>query len=213
MRKVESMMKQLMALLAGVWFSLNVLAQEAPDVLVKRVTEDVLKVVREDKTLQGADKSKLIALVDAKVLPYFDFQRMTALALGKEWRRATPQQKARLSEEFRNLLVRTYANSFDGYRGQKLRYLPFKMSAGETDVYVRTEVLQPGAKPIQVDYNLELQGSDWKVYDVIIAGISLVTNYRDQFTQEVRASGIDGLIASLAAKNASLEATIKTGSK
>ncbi|MDD2884607.1 MAG: ABC transporter substrate-binding protein [Dechloromonas sp.] len=205
------MMKKILTLLAGLLLSFSVLAQEAPDALVKRVTEDVLKIVREDKTLQGADKSKLIALVDAKVLPNFDFQRMTALALGKEWRKATPQQKMRLSEEFRNLLVRTYANSFDGYRGQRIRYLPFTMSAGETDVYVRTEVLQPGAKPVQIDYNLELQSGGWKVYDVIIAGISLVTNYRDQFTREVRANGIDGLIASLATKNDTLEASAKAG--
>lgn len=201
------MMKKLLALMLGLLCSLSVLAQEAPDVLIKRVTEEVLKIVREDKSLQGADKSKLIALVDAKVLPNFDFQRMTALALGKDWRKASPQQKARLSEEFRNLLVRTYANSFEGYRGQRVRYLPFKMNSGETDVYVHTEVLQPGAKPVQIDYNLELQSGGWKVYDVIIAGISLVTNYRDQFTQEVRTSGIDGLIASLVAKNDTLEAS------
>ncbi|MDR2837633.1 MAG: ABC transporter substrate-binding protein, partial [Azonexus sp.] len=143
--------------------------------------------------------------VDQKVLPNFNFTRMTALAVGRDWRTASPQQQQQLTEQFKTLLVRTYANALTSYRDQKVVYRPFKMKPDETDVLVRTEVQQPGSKPVQLDYSLELKDGAWKVYDVTVAGISLVTNYRDQFMQEVRNGGIDGLIASISAKNRSLE--------
>lgn len=188
--------------------ALSVQAEESPDALIRQVTEDVLDIIRKDKDIQSGDTHKAIDLVDKKVLPHFDFKHMTALAVGKDWRKATSQQQQQLSAEFRTLLVRTYSNALTGYKNQKVIYKPFKMNAGETDVLVRTEIAQPGSKAVQLDYSLEKLESGWKIYDVSVAGISLVTNYRDQFGQEVRNSGIDGLIATLVAKNKSLEATL-----
>lgn len=199
------MMKKFFALVAAVCLSLPVFAQQAPNELVQQVTDDVLEIIRKDREIQNGSTAKVIDLVDQKVLPHFNFLRMTALAVGKDWRKANPQQQQQLAAEFKTLLVRTYANALTGYRNQKVVYKPFKMKPEETDVLVRTEVQQPGNKPIQLDYSLERRDSGWKVYDVTVAGISLVTNYRDQFAQEVRAGGIDGLIASIAAKNRSLE--------
>jgi phospholipid transport system substrate-binding protein len=198
-------MKRLFALFAALFLSLAAFAQEAPDVLVKRVSEEVLEIVRKDADIRNGNTDKAIALVDQKVLPHFNFRHMTALALGKEWRKATPEQQQRLTAEFRTLLVRTYSNALNSYSDQKVVYKPFKMTPGDTDALVRTEVIQPGAKPVQIDYNLEKVDEGWKVYDVVVAGISLITNYRDQFGQEVRNGGIDGLIAAIAAKNKSLE--------
>ncbi|WP_412479093.1 phospholipid-binding protein MlaC [Azonexus sp. IMCC34839] len=202
------MMKKLFSLFAGVFLSTAVFANETPDALVQRVTDEVLDIVRKDKDIQSGNTQKAIELVDKKVLPYFNFQHMTALALGKEWKKASPQQQTQLTAEFKTLLVRTYSNALTSYKNQKIVYKPFKMADGESDVLVRTEIQQPGAKPVQLDYSLEKLDGNWKVYDVVVAGISLVTNYRDQFAQEVRANGIDGLIASIAAKNKSLEGNL-----
>lgn len=206
-------MKKIVAFLFAVLISSAVQAQEAPDVLIKQVTEDVLEIVRNDKDIQSGNTQKAIDLVDKKVLPHFNFPHMTALALGKDWRKATPQQQQQLTAEFRTLLVRTYSNALTGYKNQKIVYKPFKMNAGETDVLVRTEVLQPGSKAVQLDYSLEKLENGWKVYDMTVAGISLVTNYRDQFAQEVRNGGIDGLIATVAAKNKSLETSLVKAEK
>ncbi len=179
--------------------------EDSPDVLIKKVTEEVLTIVRQDKEIQGGNARKAIDLVEAKVLPHFNFQRMTALSMGREWSKANPEQKTRLTEEFKTLLVRTYSNALTGYRDQTIRYKPTRMPEGGGDVVVRTEILQPGSKPIQLDYALEKKPDGWKVHDVIVAGVSLVTNYRDTFTQEVRANGVDGLIQMLSAKNKQLE--------
>lgn len=200
-------MKKLFAGLLFTFLASGVGAQEqAPDAMVKSVTEDVLAAVRQDKDIQNGNTDKTIALVQTKVLPYFNFKRMTALAVGKDWNKATPQQKEELAKQFRDLLVRTYSNALSAYKDQNVRYKPFKMNPGDTEVMVRTEVNQPGARPIQLDYSLEKTEQGWKVYDVVVAGVSLVTNYRDTFSQEVRSGGIDGLIHSLTAKNKSLEA-------
>ncbi|MDR3221334.1 MAG: ABC transporter substrate-binding protein, partial [Candidatus Accumulibacter sp.] len=142
-----------------------------------------------------------IELVEAKVLPHFNFQRMTALAMGREWNKASPEQKKRLADEFRALLVRTYSNALASYKDVSVRYKPTNKPAGDAeDVVVKTEI-QSGGKPIQLDYSVKKGPDGWKVYDVIVAGVSLVTNYRDTFTQEVRANGVDGLIALLSNKN------------
>ena len=202
-------MKKIFALFFAGLVSTAALAEDAPDALVQRVTEEVLEIIRHDKDIQNGSTNKVIDLVDKKVLPHFNFQHMTALALGKEWRKATPQQQQQLTAEFKTLLVRTYSNALTSYKNQKVVYKPFKMAPSDTDVLVRTEIHQPGNKPVQLDYSLEKLDSGWKVYDVVVAGISLVTNYRDQFGQEVRNGGIDGLIASIAAKNKSLEANQK----
>jgi phospholipid transport system substrate-binding protein len=202
------MMNKLIALLFAMLFASLALAQEAPDALVKRVTEEVLDIVRKDRDIQNGNTSRVLELVDAKVIPNFNFQHMTALALGKDWRKATPAQQKQLTAEFQTLLVRTYSNALTGYKNQKVVYKQFKMKDGDTDVLVRTEVDEPGRKPVQLDYSLEKLDAGWKVYDVNVAGISLVTNYREQFAQEVRSGGIDGLIQSLAAKNKSLEGNL-----
>jgi phospholipid transport system substrate-binding protein len=183
-------------------------AQEAPDALVRRVSEEVLDIVRSDKDIQNGQSAKVIALVDAKVIPHFNFRHMTALAVGKDWRKATPEQQQQLTAEFKTLLVRTYSNSLTSYRDQKITYKPFRMNPDDRDALVRVEVQQPGHKAVQIDYNLEKLDGGWKVFDVTVAGISLVTNYREQFAQEIRNGGIDGLIASLVAKNKSLEGNL-----
>ena len=198
------MMKKLIAVVFAVLLASPALAQEAPDALVKRVTEEVLEIVRKDRDIQNGSTQKAIELVDQKVLPHFDFRHMTALAVGKDWKKASPGQQQQLTAEFKTLLVRTYSNALTSYKNQKIVYKPFRMNPGDSEVLVRTEVIQPGSKPVQIDYNLEKADAGWKVYDVVVAGISLVTNYRDQFAQEVRSGGIDGLIAAIAAKNKSL---------
>jgi len=207
------MMKKLITFLFAGFLAASACAQETPDVLIQQVTEDVLDIIRKDKDIQSGNTQKVIDLVDKKVLPHFNFQRMTALAVGKDWKKATPPQQQQLTQEFKTLLVRTYSNALTGYKNQKVVYKPFKMNAGESDVLVRTEVLQPGSKPVQLDYSLEKIEAAWKVYDVTIAGISLVTNYRDQFGQEVRNGGIDGLIATLVNKNKSLESNLAKAEK
>ena len=202
-------MKSLFSLLLGLFVLCTpALAQEeSPDVLIKRVTEDVLTIVRQDKDIQSGNTKKAIALVEAKVLPHFNFLHMTALAVGRDWREATPEQKKQLAEEFKTLLVRTYSNALTGYKDQTVRYKPTKMQNGDTDVLVRTEIVQSGNKPIALDYSLEKLPEGWKVYDVVVAGVSLVSNYRDTFAQEIRANKIDGLIKMLATKNKQNEAS------
>jgi phospholipid transport system substrate-binding protein len=179
----------------------------APDALVKTVTDEVLDIIRKDKDIQAGSTKRAIELVEQKVLPHFNFARMTALAVGKDWRRATPEQQKMLTDEFRDLLVRTYSNALTAYRNETVDYRPFKLQPGETDVTVRTQIHQPGARqPIKLDYSLERNGNGWKVYDVVVAGVSLVTNYRSSFATEIRNGGIDGLIKTLKAKNSSLQA-------
>lgn len=195
-------MKRIIATLAILTAPLLALAADlAPDVLVKDVTNDVLVIVRQDKAIQSGDTRKAVELVEAKVLPHFDFKHMTALALGREWRAATPAQQEQLTEAFKSLLVRTYSNALTQYRDQVIDFKPLRAQAEDTDVQVRTEVKQPGSKPVQIDYSLEKTAGGWKVYDVVVAGVSLVTNYRGSFAQEIKAGGIDGLIKSLQAKN------------
>jgi len=205
---LKVMMKKLIVLAFFTLLASFAQAQAAPDVLVKQVTEEVLEIVRKDRDIQNGNAKKAIELVDAKVIPHFNFQHMTALAVGKDWRKASPQQQQQLTSEFKTLLVRTYSNALTGYKNQKVVYKPFRMNPGDAEVVVRTEVQQPGNQPVQLDYSLEKLDSGWKVYDVSVAGISLVTNYRDQFGQEVRNSGIDGLIKAIATKNKSLEGNL-----
>lgn len=178
--------------------------QTAPDALVRNVTTEVLDIIRKDKDIQSGSTRRAVELVEQKVLPHFNFTRMTALAMGREWRKATPDQQKALIEEFRTLLVRTYSNALTAYKNQTVEYKPFRMQPGDKDVTVRTHINQPGGKPISLDYSLESQAEGWKVYDVVVGGVSLVTNYRESFSNEVRNSGIDGLLKSLRAKNQSL---------
>lgn len=176
----------------------------APDVLVKNVTNEVLETIRGDKEIQQGNARRITEVIEAKVLPHFNFARMTALAMGGSWRRATPDQQKQLVDQFRTLLVRTYSNGLASYRDQVIDYKPLKMQPADTEVTVRSEVKQSGAQPVQLDYSMEKSTGSWKVYDVAIGGVSLVTTYRETFTQEVRANGVDGLIKSLSDKNRQL---------
>jgi len=197
-------MKRLFAMLAGLLVTAGAVAQEiAPDTLVRNVSNDVLEIVRKDKDIQSGNTRKAVELADAKVLPHFNFAHMTKLAVGKDWRQANPAQQKILIDEFRSLLVRTYSKALTEYRNQTIDFKPLKMQPADTDVIVRTLVNQPGSKPVQIDYNLEKTDQGWKVYDIIVGGISLVTNYRGSFAQEISAGGIDGLIATLRTKNKS----------
>ena len=177
------------------------LAQEAPDALVKRVAEDVLASVRADPLIQAGNQARIREVMEVKLLPNFDFTRMTALAMGKNWRGATPEQQKRLTDEFRSLLVRTYSGAISQYRNEKIEYKPLRMSAGDTDVLVRTAVVRASGSPVQIDYSMEKTPDGWKCYDVVVAGVSLVTNYRDEFNDQIKNGGVDGLIKALADRN------------
>ena len=173
-----------------------------PDQLVKQITQETYVYVNQDPLLQKGDTSKLIEWAEKSVISNFDFNRMTRLAVGKDWRQATPEQQKQLIQEFRTLLIRTFANAFIGIsKNQTLEYLPFKMNDDQKDVVVKTLIIKPGAKPVDVNFSLEKTAESWRVYDVVLAGVSLITNYRESFTQEIRANGIDGLIKQLADKN------------
>ena len=174
---------------------------QAPDALVREVTNDVLTIVRQDQAIQAGDTNRVVDLVQVEVLPHFNFRRMTMLAVGRDWRDASAEQRAQLTEAFQTLLVRTYSNALTQYRNQTVEFRPFRMTAGDTTVRVQTEVRQAGAQAISIDYALEKTDQGWKVFDVVVAGVSLVTNYRGTFAQEIRVGGIDGLIRSLQTKN------------
>jgi phospholipid transport system substrate-binding protein len=176
----------------------------APDVLVKSVSDDVLGIVRSDKDLQAGNNAKLSVLVQDKIIPHFDFGRMAALSVGLAWRKASPEQRAQLTHEFQALLVRTYSSGLAAYRNQVVEYKPLRMNPSDTEVVVRSEIRQSGAQPVTIDYRMEKLPRGWKVFDVAIGGVSLVTTYRDSFSQEVRDNGIDALIRQLAEKNQQL---------
>jgi phospholipid transport system substrate-binding protein len=186
-------------------------ADEAPDALVKRLTTDTLQQIRSDSALKSGDMNKMMALVDARIMPNVDFQRMTASTVGPKWREATPQQKQRLQEEFKILLVRTYAGALTQVTNQEVVIKPFRGSADDQEVLVRTEV-RGGGDPIQIDYRLEKtpgEAGGWKIYNLNVLGIWLVDTYRAQFVQEINSKGIDGLISALESRNKAL-ASAKT---
>jgi phospholipid transport system substrate-binding protein len=173
---------------------------------VKNVTTEVLELISKDKEIRSGDRAKLIQVIEAKVLPHFNFTSMTALAMGQSWNKATPEQKKRLIEEFRILLVRTYASALAAYSDQRFDYRPLRAKPTDTDVTVNVRVMQSGAQPVPIDYSMERTAAGWKVYDVMVGGVSLVANYRTEFNATERESGVEGLIKNLAAKNRSLEA-------
>jgi phospholipid transport system substrate-binding protein len=177
------------------------IAEVAPDVLVKTTAEDVLQIVKNDKDIQAGDQKKIFALAEEKILPNFNFERVCRLVLGKHWNQASKEQQDAFQTEFRSLLLRTYATALSKYRNQKIEYKPLRANPGDTKVTVKTEVIQPGGPPIAIDYSLEKFANGWKVYDIVIEGVSLVTNYRSQFSNEIRQSNLDGLIKKLTDKN------------
>lgn len=177
-----------------------------PDQLVKQITQETYVYVNQDASLQKGDISKLIDWAEKSILKDFDFNRMTRLAVGKDWRQATPEQQKQLVYEFRKLLIRTFANAFIGIKkDQTIEYKPFKLNPDDQSVVVKTLIVKPGAKPIDVNFSMEKMTDSWKVYDVTMAGVSMITNYRDAFSQEIHTNGVDGLIKMLAEKNKQLE--------
>jgi len=173
----------------------------APDALARSVTDEVLAVIRADKDIQSGNQKKVIDLVESKVLPHFSFPRMTQLAMGRNWRVATPEQQKRLITEFRALLVRTYTTAFTQYKNQTIDYKPVRMAAGDTDVVVQSQIKQQSGPPIAVDYSMEKTDNGWKVYNLKIEGVSLIENYRNTFNSEVQKHGVDGLINTLSERN------------
>jgi len=184
-------------------------AQPAPDKFVEELSSKVIDQVKTDKQIQAGDLKRISELVDATLMPHVNFERMTALAVGRAWREATPEQKKQLMNEFRILLLRTYSNAFTAVRDQSVRMKPFRGAAGDEEVVVRSEIVQARGEPIQLDYRLEKADSAWKIYDVNVLGVWLVQTYRNQFAQEISAGGIDGLIKSLADKNKSFSGAVK----
>lgn len=182
------------------------LAELAPDALARSVTDEVLTIVRADKELQAGNPQKVAQLVETKVLPHFNFTRMTQLAVGRNWRQASAGQQRQLVDEFKTLLVRTYTTAFSQYKNQTIEYRPLRMAPADTDVVVKSLIKQPAGQPIAIDYRMEKGSGGWKVYDVTIEGISLVENYRNTFNNEIQRSGVDGLIKALADKNKALAA-------
>jgi phospholipid transport system substrate-binding protein len=176
----------------------------APDALARSVTDEVLAIVRADRDLQAGHPQKVAQLVETKVLPHFNFAHMTQLAVGRNWRQATPEQQKVLTDEFRTLLVRTYTTAFTQYKNQTIDYRPLHVAPSDTDVVVKSLVKQPAGQPVAVDYAMEKLPGGWKVYDVKIEGISLVENYRNTFNSQIQKNGVDGLIKALADKNKSL---------
>jgi len=207
-----------MAMRKFLCFALTVLlapaaqAQEiAPDVLVKTITQDVVAIIKQDKDIQAGNPAKITELIETKILPHFEFARMTQIAMGRNWRVASPEQQKELTSEFRTLLVRTYSTALTNYRNQVIEFKPLRAKPEDTDVTVKSEAKQPGAQAVTIDYEMEKTPGGWKVYDVKVAGVSLVTTYRETFAGEVREHGVDGLIKSLTAKNRENDARFKSG--
>jgi phospholipid transport system substrate-binding protein len=198
-------MKKIIALWVGVLLacvSLGVRADTPePEALIRNTVDEVLAIVKRDKDIQAGNKKKVNELVDAKVLPHFNFTHMTRLAVGKNWRNATPEQKKNLEIEFRNLLVRTYTTAFTTYQDQEVEVRPAKIANDAAEVTIKTFILNKGKQPLPVNYDMEKTANGWKVYDLSIEGVSLVTNYRGTFAEQIQKSGIDGLIKTLVEKN------------
>ena len=173
----------------------------APDILVKDVTLEVIDIIGKDKDIQAGSQKRIVELVEAKVIPHFNFTAMTRLAVATNWEKSSPEQKKQLTEEFKTLLVRTYSSALSTYRDQKFDFRPLRAKPTDTDVTVQVRISQGGREPVSLEYDMEKTPTGWKVYDVRVGGVSLVANYRTEFANEIRANGIDGLIKGLAAKN------------
>ena len=204
-------LRRLLAIAAlGLVHAAHAADASAPDLLIRQLSLETLEAVKADKDIQAGNIAKIIALVDTKVMPYVNFQRMTASAVGRFWRQATPEQQTRLQAEFKTLLMRTYAGALTQVKDQTIGLKPFHPAAGATEVVVRTQIIGKG-DPVQLDYRLEKSGPEWKIYDVNVLGIWLADQYRNSFAQEIGANGIDGLIKSLADKNAKAAAPAAKG--
>ncbi len=189
-------------------------AEQAPDELVRSVANDVLKIIQQDRELRAGSQSKMAELMEEKIAPNFDFQRMTRLAVGRSWRQATPEQQKRLADEFRTLLIRSYSTAYSAYRDIEIEVKPLRLQPTDEDVTVRTLIKVPGGgQSVNVDYSMFKAASSWKVYDVTVDGISLVTTYRGTFAEQVNKGGIDALIKALADMNAAKAAPPPAGAR
>ncbi|PTQ80750.1 MlaC/ttg2D family ABC transporter substrate-binding protein [Nitrosomonas ureae] len=178
----------------------------APDRLVDKTVKEVIEIIQEDEALRNGDREKMFDLIETKILPHFNFTRMTQLAMGQHWSKAQPEQQNRIVDEFRTLLVRTYSNALTSYHDETIKVNPLPELGDRTETKVRTVVIQgKGKEPVPIDYSMEKKSDGWKVYDVTVAGVSLVTNYRGTFNSQVRKGGVDGLLKALSDKNKSLE--------
>jgi phospholipid transport system substrate-binding protein len=194
-------LRRLLALLAAA--ASPALAQPpGPEALVRQVTDEVLQAIRGDQELAAGDRQKALKLAEDKILPHVDFEEAARLAVGRGWAQASPEQKRRLAAEFRAMLVRTYSNAIGAYGGQTMKVLPVRMKPGDTEVTVRNQFIRPGGRPVLVDYEMRQTGSGWKIYDIVVEGVSLVLTYRSEFDTVVKQEGIDGLIRRLSQKNA-----------
>jgi phospholipid transport system substrate-binding protein len=207
------MIKTMRSLLCATALGLVVFAaqaQVAADAFVRQISADVVDTVKADKAIQAGDLRKVIALVDTKIFPHVNFQRMTASAVGRHWRHATPEQQKRLQDEFKLLLIRTYAGALSQIKDQNLEFKPLRAKPEDTEVIVRSELKGRG-DPLQIDYRVEKAGDAWKIYDLNVLGVWLVETYRSSFAQEISAGGIDGLIQKLADKNKAASAAANKG--
>ena len=184
------------------FFAVPALGQElGPEELVKKVTSEVMEAIQSDKQLAAGDKQKAMKLAEEKILPLVDFEEATRLAVGRGWAQANAEQKKRLVTEFRNMLVRTYSNAISAYQGQTMKVLPSRAKPGDTEATVRNQFIRPGGKPVLIDYSMRKTDAGWKIYDIVVEGVSLVLTYRSEFDAVVRQEGVDGLIKRLAQKN------------
>ncbi|MDR7047697.1 phospholipid transport system substrate-binding protein [Duganella sp. 3397] len=201
-----NLIKKLLAVaaVATMGFTATAQAAEAPDALVKRISEDVINTAKADKDIQSGNQQKIMALVETKILPYVDSNRMTALAAGRFWRQATPEQQKALSEQFRTLLVYTYSGALSQIKNETITFKPMRADAADTDVEVRSQVNMTRGDPVLLNYRVAKAGDSWKIYDINVMGAWLVETYKGTFTSEINKGGIDGLIKTLADKNKSL---------
>jgi phospholipid transport system substrate-binding protein len=186
----------------SLFFTIPAFAQElGPEELVKKITQEVMAAIKSDKQLAAGDRQRAVKLAEEKVLPHIDFEEATRLAVGRAWAQATPEQKKKLVSEFRNMLVRTYSNAIQPYEDQQMKVLPVRMKPGDTEVTVRNQFIRSGGKPVPIDYSMRKTDKGWKIYDIVVEGVSLVLTYRSEFDAVVKQEGIDGLIKRLAQKN------------
>jgi len=202
-------MKYIISLIGAAVFALAATGANAvdlaPDELVRKLSDEVLDIIRSDEGLRNGDPSGVVQAIEDVVLPHFNLRRMTMLAVGRDWRQTTPEQQERLTKAFYGMLVRTYSNALTQYKDQTIEFRPLRMSPDDTTVRVQTAIRQAGAQPVSVDYVLEKRDGDWNIFDIVVAGVSLVTNYRGTFAQEIRAGGIDGLIQALETRSINVD--------
>ncbi len=195
-------MKKFLLLILTLLMSISIFAAEAPDLFVRKIADEVFEILKTDKDLKAGNKEKAYKITEEKILPYFDFDRISKLVLGKAWPAATKDEQEAFKKEFRTMLVKTYGSALLKFKDQTLNYKPTRFQPSDEEVLVKTEILKSGAPPLPIDYMLEKDGDSWKVFDIIIEGVSLVTNFRGQFGNEIKQNGIASLISKLAEKNA-----------